>query len=76
MLEAEEQAINQQEEFQSVSFHRIEELEQYGIQRSDIAKLKSAGFHTIESVSKKFPEKIKIELFEESFSDSTNYVIL
>lgn len=39
-----EQAIN-------VSFHKIDELEQYGINKTDIAKLKTGGFHTIEAVS-------------------------
>jgi hypothetical protein len=32
------------------SFHRIEELEQFGISKVDISKLKAGGFHTIEAV--------------------------
>ncbi len=36
---------------QSVSFRRIEELEQYGVAKTDISKLKAGGFHTVESVS-------------------------
>jgi hypothetical protein len=38
------------EEYQQVSFRRIEELEQYGIAKADIQKLKAGGYHTIESV--------------------------
>lgn len=34
----------------NVSFHKIDELEQYGINKTDIAKLKAGGFHTIEAV--------------------------
>jgi vancomycin permeability regulator SanA len=34
-----------------VCYHRIEELETHGVNRNDIAKLKAAGFNTIESVS-------------------------
>lgn len=33
------------------SFHKIEELEQYGINKTDIVKLKTGGYHTIEAVS-------------------------
>lgn len=32
-------------------FRRIEELEQFGINKTDIQKLKSGGFHTIESIA-------------------------
>jgi hypothetical protein len=50
----EQQQMDQQqaelEEYQQVSFRRIEELEQYGIAKPDIQKLKSGGYHTIESV--------------------------
>ncbi len=38
------------DEFQQVSFHKIEELEQHGVAKSDIQKLKGGGFHTIEAV--------------------------
>jgi predicted DNA-binding protein len=38
------------EDVQQVSFHRIEELENYGIAKADIQKLKHGGYHTIESV--------------------------
>lgn len=34
----------------TVSFHRIDELEQFGINKTDISKLKNGGFHTIEAV--------------------------
>lgn len=36
---------------QVVSFRKIEELEQFGVARPDISKLKAGGYHTIESVS-------------------------
>ncbi len=39
-----------QQDMQTVSFRRIEELEQYGVAKTDISKLKAGGFHTIESV--------------------------
>mmetsp|Transcript_14548 Transcript_14548/g.19969 ORF Transcript_14548/g.19969 Transcript_14548/m.19969 type:complete len:345 (+) Transcript_14548:22-1056(+) len=43
---------NQQEETAvAVCYHRIEELEAHGVNRNDIAKLKSSGFNTIESVA-------------------------
>lgn len=35
---------------QPVSFHRIEELESYGVNKTDITKLKAGGFHTVEAV--------------------------
>ena len=34
-----------------VSFRKIEELENYGVNRVDISKLKSSGFHTLESLA-------------------------
>ena len=48
MLQGERQ--EEQEDYQQVSFRRIEELEQYGIAKADIQKLKAGGYHTIESV--------------------------
>lgn len=39
------------EDAQQVSFHRIEELENYGIAKADISKLKHGGYHTIEAVN-------------------------
>lgn len=35
----------------TVAFHRIEELESYGINKQDINKLKSGGYHTIEAIA-------------------------
>lgn len=41
----------EQEEYQvQTSFKKIEELENYGINKTDIIKLKSGGYHTIEAV--------------------------
>ena len=40
-----------QEEEQAMAFSKIEELESYGINKTDINKLKQGGFHTIESIS-------------------------
>jgi hypothetical protein len=54
MMEEEATETGVMEEGQQVSFRRIEELEQYGIAKTDITKLKHAGFHTIESVSRLF----------------------
>lgn len=42
--------VGNDEDVQQVSFHRIEELENYGISKPDISKLKHGGYHTIESV--------------------------
>ncbi len=36
----------------AVCYHRVEELENHGVNRNDIAKLKTAGFNTIEAVRK------------------------
>lgn len=33
-----------------MTFSRIEEMENHGVAKQDIMKLKNAGFHTIESV--------------------------
>lgn len=48
-----EEAYQQEETGQevAVSFRRIEELEQYGVNKTDITKLKAGGYHTVESVS-------------------------
>eukprot|EP01039_Chlorochromonas_danica_P004108 gene4108-4502_t len=54
MLEGEDQGQQdqgQQEEYIQVSFRKIEELEQYGVAKTDIQKLKTGGFHTIESIA-------------------------
>ena len=39
-------------ETMQTSFHKIEELEQYGINKTDIMKLKTGGYHTIEAVGR------------------------
>eukprot|EP00428_Durinskia_dybowskii_P076997 CAMPEP_0170357278 /NCGR_PEP_ID=MMETSP0117_2-20130122/1620_1 /TAXON_ID=400756 /ORGANISM="Durinskia baltica, Strain CSIRO CS-38" /LENGTH=346 /DNA_ID=CAMNT_0010611431 /DNA_START=47 /DNA_END=1087 /DNA_ORIENTATION=- len=45
-------ADGEQEEYQMQStFKKIEELENYGINRTDITKLKAGGYHTIESIA-------------------------
>ena len=36
---------------QQTVYSKIEELENYGINKADITKLKLAGYHTIESVN-------------------------
>lgn len=56
MMEAtyNQQHMNQEqslEDHQQVSFRKIEELENYGINKTDIIKLKAGGYHTIEAVS-------------------------
>lgn len=52
MDQLENHALDQatDEDVQQVSFHRIEELENYGISKADISKLKHGGYHTIEAV--------------------------
>jgi hypothetical protein len=40
-----------EEDIVATSFKRIEELEQHGINKNDIKKLKDAGFHTVESIA-------------------------
>ncbi len=61
----EQQQQDNHEEYQQVSFRRIEELEQHGIAKSDIQKLKAGGFHTIESVSITFsPIQRLIQVFD------------
>lgn len=34
-----------------VSFRKVEELENFGVNKTDVTKLKNAGYHTIEAVS-------------------------
>ena len=36
---------------QQMSFRKIEELENFGVNRTDITKLKTGGFHTVESLA-------------------------
>jgi hypothetical protein len=51
-MQAEDEYMDAQaEEYQQTTFKRIEELEQYGISKPDIQKLKAGGYHTIEAVS-------------------------
>jgi hypothetical protein len=45
------EGVEQRQEEAPSTFQRIEELESHGINKQDIQKLKSAGYHTIESVS-------------------------
>lgn len=33
------------------TYHKVEELEQYNVSKTDIQKLKQGGFHTIEAVA-------------------------
>ena len=42
-----------------ISFRRIEELENFGVNRTDINKLKTSGFHTIESLAHSTLKKIQ-----------------
>ena len=45
------EAADEQEEYQvQNTFRKIEELENFGINKTDIIKLKAGGYHTIESV--------------------------
>ena len=39
------------EENQQTSFRKIEEMENFGVNKTDIIKLKAGGYHTIEAVS-------------------------
>ncbi len=49
-LERGHQNQEQVGEEQQMSFHKIEELESFGINKTDITKLKGGGYHTIEAV--------------------------
>lgn len=40
-----------EEEEVVATFKRVEELENYGMNKNDIAKLKAGGFHTIEAIA-------------------------
>ena len=42
---------DEQMDEQQVSFRKIEEMENFGINRADITKLKAGGFNTIESIA-------------------------
>lgn len=59
--EEEQENFNELENAQQqVSFHRIEDLEQFGIAKADISKLKHGGYHTIEAVR---PQSSSLEKF-------------
>lgn len=47
----EQQGAQQGLESGVTAFHKVEELEQYGVNKTDIQKLKQGGFHTIEAVA-------------------------
>lgn len=47
-----EQESDLEEYQQQSSFKKIEELENHGVNKTDIIKLKAGGYHTIEAVSK------------------------
>jgi len=51
MLQEEQAEQHQIQEEQPLSFRKIEELESFGIAKTDITKLKQGGFHTIEAIS-------------------------
>lgn len=42
--------VAREDEGQHASFRKIEELESFGVNKTDLTKLKSGGYHTIESV--------------------------
>lgn len=46
-----EQEGDLEEYQQQSSFKKIEELENHGVNKTDIIKLKAGGYHTIEAVS-------------------------
>lgn len=55
-LENDRNMMNEQQQEEvdthaTVCFHRIEELESHGINKTDITKLKAGGYHTIEAVA-------------------------
>lgn len=47
----EQNELNEEQSNLSVAYRKIEELEQYGINKTDITKLKSGGYHTIEAIA-------------------------
>lgn len=42
--------VTEESVYHQAGFRKVEELEQYGISKSDITKLKAGGYHTIEAV--------------------------
>ena len=46
----EQQMAIQEEAGEHVSFRKIEELESFGVAKTDIKKLKEGGYHTVEAV--------------------------
>jgi DNA repair protein RAD51 len=50
-FEEQENEANNEQQYQTVSFHKIEELESYGINKQDIQKLKLGGYHTVEAIA-------------------------
>lgn len=49
--EVDEEQENEELVSQAVSFKKLEELENFGVNKTDIQKLKAGGYNTIESVS-------------------------
>ena len=49
-VEYQQENAQMEQEGMQTSFHKIEELEQFGINKTDIVKLKTGGYHTIEAV--------------------------
>ncbi len=50
MEQEQEELVQREDEGQHSSFRKIEELESFGVNKTDLIKLKSGGYHTIESV--------------------------
>jgi hypothetical protein len=53
----------QGQEYQQISFRKIEELEQYGVNKADVTKLKNGGLHTIEAVRKSYLVVLYLTIF-------------
>lgn len=56
--QAQQEADGEAEEYQAQSsYKKIEEMENYGVNKTDIIKLKAGGYHTIEAVGTCFISK-------------------
>jgi len=66
-----EQEGDLEEYQQQSSFKKIEELENHGVNKTDIIKLKAGGYHTIEAVSSSGLLCIDLVLPAHVFSDCT-----
>lgn len=49
--EEDEQHLDAEQQHAGVMYRKIEDLQNYGVNSTDVAKLKNGGFHTVESIA-------------------------